>query len=54
MRLRADRRSERQQEAIERNALWSKLSTAEKLLSLAKRRGCSKRQASKLIKESAK
>lgn len=36
------------QEGIERNEAWAKLTTTEKLNSLALRRGLSKRQVSKL------
>ena len=48
MRLRADRRQERQQEAIQRNSIWTELPLAEKLESLRQRRGLSRRQTSRL------
>jgi hypothetical protein len=39
MRLRTDRRPDRVREAAERNALWAKLSSAEKLEQLNRRLG---------------
>lgn len=48
MRLRADRRVERQTEAIERATCWAARSTKEKLNSLYQRRGRSVRQVKRL------
>jgi hypothetical protein len=48
MRLRADRREERRKEAEERNQKWAQLTTSEKILSLSRRPGQSKRQMKKL------
>ena len=48
MRLRADRRQERQQEAIQRNAIWAELPLESKLESLRGRRGESTRQINRL------
>jgi hypothetical protein len=50
MRLRADRRVERREEAVERNSAWAALSAADKIKSLEARRGESKRQLAKLVK----
>lgn len=53
MKLRADRRVMRQEEAIERNAQWTALPTSTKIASLRERRGFSKRQLGKLEKSHA-
>ena len=48
MRLRSDRRSERQKEAQTRNIAWVSLSTKDKLESLKRRSGVSLRQVTHL------
>lgn len=48
MRLRADRREERQKEAAERVEHWRSLSTSEQIESLKRRSGESKRQMRRL------
>lgn len=54
MKLRADGRETRRKEAEERNAAWRALSLNQKIASLKGRRGQSKRQLSKLMKEATK
>lgn len=48
MKLRADRRQERQQEATQRNAIWAELPLESKLESLRSRRGASTKQVNRL------
>lgn len=50
MKLRADRREERRLMAAVRNTAWRELTPAQQTISLAKRRGASKRQMLKLGK----
>lgn len=51
MRLRPDKKYQRQEEALKRNEVWRALSPQQQLESLDERRGNSTKQRTKLLEE---
>lgn len=49
MKLRRDKKSERQREAVRRNEAWGKLSYQDQIASLKTRRGDSNKQIAKIL-----